>query len=268
MEDTGALDSSMPGVQDSSVQDSTVQDGSPLDATRPDASAPDTSLPDFDAGSCPPLGSPGVFQPYDTPADGVINGPDVTAHICNLAADVLVNNNGTFFEIGSYMGASTAVFVHPAAGNGMLVEGLLPAGVSPGVYTSADPVNCGSVQFDYGLPVPAGLDCDGGAPPQCPPGCISACSGQGCLPCAPNPPFFGYLASGQTGGICTEVDPQPGTLSGSWAITLTSVVPYAGDAGAQQGTTYYVVHGRFQAQLSGDDGPDGGSAPATLDLVF
>jgi len=232
----------------------------------PDAAAPDTSQPTPVDPACgaPPAGG---FHPYETAANGSVAGPDVTATVCNAAASVLTNRNGTFLEIASYSNVTAVTFQNPTDANTPLIDILVPAGATPGRYSSSDAVNCGNVQFSYGLPVPPGTDCDGGAPPQCPPGCISACSGFGCEPCAPNPPFYGYGASGQTGGICAEVYTQPGTLMGSWTIELTSVVAFQGDAGGLQGSSYATVHGTLEAQMLGGGG-DAGSEPATLSLTF
>lgn len=138
------------------------------------------------------------------------------------------------------------------------------ASAAPGTYTSSDATNCGSLSVSYVLPVPPGVDCGDGSVtgPNCPPGCSSACSGFGCTPCTPDPPEGFYEAQG--GATCFEVA-EPAI--GSWSITLTSVEPYTGDAGASQGRVLYVAHGSVTAQMIGGDG-DAGSEPATVTLAF
>jgi hypothetical protein len=66
-------------------------------------------------------------------------------------------------------------------------------------------------------------------------------------------------------GVCFETAV---TAAGSWTVTLTSVEPYTGDAGASQGRKNYVAHGSLTAQLVGSSSGDGGSDPATLTIVF
>jgi hypothetical protein len=278
----GTVDAS----RDAAAPDSTSSDTGPSDSTLPDTTRPmetgtggdagvDASPISIDAGGCTPT-TTGLW-PFEVPASGVVMGPEIAAEICNAGAYVFTNNNGTFLEIDEYdpnlgdpTGPTTVRFTNPTPAEGPqdpLLDVLIPVEASPGTYTSSDAVNCGGADFSYSLPPPAGLDCDGGAPPQCPPGCVSACSGQGCLPCTPNPPFFDYAASGQTGGICAEADPQPGTLTGSWKIVLTSVDPFVGDAGGGSPGIPYVVHGTFVASLLGGGG-DAGNVPATLEFRF
>ena len=94
--------------------------------------------------------------------------------------------------------------------------------------------------------MPPGVDCDGGVPPTCPPGCATACSSAGCLPCTPSAPSVSYNA--QASSDCLG-DPQ--TVMGSWTVNLTSVVP-SGDAGIFP--MYYIPHGTLTATMVTDDG--------------
>ncbi len=267
MPDAVAVDSHVVGDTSRPTPDAGRRDaGSDARSPKPDSSSPPDAR--ADAGTCAPPATDGGFWPYDSPANGSLVGPDVSGQICNLAASVETNSNGAFFELGSYQGTSTIQFSNPSDANYPIVDALLPiSAVSPGVYTSSDAVNCGNIEVDYGLPSPPGLVCTGTTPPMCPSGCNSACSGLGCEPCTPNPPEVDYSASGQTGGICSEVYQQPGTLSGSWTITLTSVAQYTGSQPSQD-ATYYTVHGHFTADVIGGGDGDGGTYPATLSVDF
>ncbi|HEY1695886.1 MAG TPA: hypothetical protein VGG39_27150 [Polyangiaceae bacterium] len=236
-------------------------DGAPPGSDGGGAPAPDSGV------SCPPPDADSGVYGAENPASGTVSGPDVACTFCNAGASVFVESYATFPTM-TYLDLQdgTFVFTSPTTASDARVSGIVQiAAAAPGTYTSSDPTNCGSVSLSYVLPVPPGVDCGDGSilGPTCPPGCGSACSGFGCSPCAPNPPEGFYLAQG--GATCFE-ETEPAV--GSWSITLTSVEPYAGDAGLAQGRVNYVAHGSLTAQLVGGDAPDGGDSPATLTLAF
>jgi hypothetical protein len=117
--------------------------------------------------------------------------------------------------------------------------------------------------FSYYLPSPAGLDCEAGAPPDCPPGCSTVCDnvspGGGCEPCTPAAPGVGYSAVG-TGDCIGDTS----TALGSWTLTLTSVTE--ADAGTSGSPTYYTPHGTFTATMV--DASDAGTETVTLSASF
>jgi hypothetical protein len=133
---------------------------------------------------------------------------------------------------------------------------------APGEYASAGPAACGDIAFDYYLPVPPGIDCSMGVPPDCSAGCTSACSASGeCTPCAPAQPSAQYGATADED--CIDAMAQP--VSGHWSVTLTSVEPYP-KSSATEYETYYVVHGSISGSLIG--GADAGTESAGFSLVF
>ncbi len=117
---------------------------------------------------------------------------------------------------------------------------------SPGEYDGPASGECGSMDVTYFLPSPASLDCDAGAPPNCPAGCATACSGFGCAPCTPQPPSVTFSAHGSADCVGNTETP-----SGSWKLSLTSVTPT--DASTEPSVPYYEPRGTFTANLEGGD---------------
>jgi hypothetical protein len=156
-------------------------------------------------------------------------------------------------------GAADFQFSAPAgASTGDLNVGLGIGSVSPGSYSGPVGGECGWLFFSYNLPVPPGLDCEAGAPPDCPPGCGTSCTDDipgFCFPCKPEAPGVGYSAAGTTDCIG-----DTSTAVGSWTLSLTSVTE-ADDAGSE-----YTPHGTLTATMvnDGDAGPD----TATMSVTF
>jgi hypothetical protein len=139
--------------------------------------------------------------------------------------------------------------------------------IQPGTYSSSQATSnsCTSLGLEYNTSTTP--DCHGAVGPNCPVGCevfgcIETDSGTGAYcPCVAVTYGVGYSAS----GLCGTPSPF-----GSWQVVLTSVVPYAGDAGQTAGTVLYTVHGSVTADLiaeSNDGGPPAGDH-ATLSLTF
>jgi hypothetical protein len=250
---------------DSSVDASTITD-SGADASVGSDSSVDTGT-GLDAScsiSCPAPGDAGL-RPYEHPASGSIIGSSLSSQICNAGAWVEVEIYSSFPTM-TYLAVEngTLTFDTPNdAQDGMFTALVQIPSPAPGTYTSPGSPNCGLAWLTYFLPVPQGVDCDGGAPPNCPPGCSTVCSGFGCDPCEPDQASVTYTAQGA--GTCFDAVQA---AIGSWSVTLTSVDLYPVDAGTTlQDPVLYVAHGTLSAQLV-DEEPDGGSAPATLCLSF
>jgi mucin-2 len=205
----------------------------------------------------------GSVQPYDSEASGTVVGSAVHADICNALAHLYVSPYTTppdrvLLFLNSTMSSSITLDNPPGATTPILQGMISVSSASPGVYRSSDGTACGDLGFSFYLPVPPGVDCDGGAPPSCPPGCSTVCSGFGCDPCTPAAPevFYGARASSDCLGNTTAVQ-------GSWTLTLTSTEKIVGDAASWQ--TYYLPHGSLTATLVG---VDGGADMPTLSVGF
>ena len=239
--------------------------GAPSDAgTGSDGTTGPTVDAAFDAGSCPSLPPDGGIPIGETPADGTLDGAAVGATLCNASAQIYVSPyttppNRILLMLNSSSPATTAQFTSPTGASDPLLTGFVAiSAAAPGVYSSSDAQSCGGLVVSYSLPLPPGVDCDGGNPPQCPQYCASACSGFGCTPCAPSPPEDGYEAH-----VASDCLGSTQTVTGSWSVTLTSVTPSSGVAGRPG--TYYTPHGTFVAQVSDENG---GTDTATLTLSF
>ncbi len=210
---------------------------------------------------CPPR--PSDAEPWESEAEGTVTSSVPSAALCNVAAYLFVSRYTTppdqlLLSLDSTT-ASAITFKSPAGASDGLLTGMISvSSPEPGVYKSSDGAACGFLGFSYGLPIPASVDCDGGTPPSCSPGCSSVCSGQGCEPCAPTQPQAFYGANAPTDCLG---DSQ--VITGSWTLTLTSVSRFTGDAGELD--TDYTPHGTLQATLTD---VDGGTDPATLSMAF
>jgi hypothetical protein len=202
-------------------------------------------------------------QPYDSEASGTVAGSAVHADICNALAHLYLSPytmpaNQVLLFLNSTTSSSITLESPAGATDPILVGTISVSSPSPGVYRSSDGTACGDLGFSFYLPVPAGVDCDGGVPPSCPPGCGSLCSGFGCEPCTPSPPEVDYEAQAASDclGSTTAVE-------GSWTLTLTSAEKITGDAASWQ--TYYLPHGSLTATLVN---ADGGTDTTTLSIDF
>ncbi|HEY3815845.1 MAG TPA: hypothetical protein VGL81_01680 [Polyangiaceae bacterium] len=190
--------------------------------------SPADSAPPGDGAALPPAcaeydaGAPA----YASPAGGTVVGTGVSATVCAATAvDVsayLSPANRLLLRID---GAVFTTFEAPAnATQGTLALMISVGTDTPAVYTSAEPQSCGFAAFTYELPVA--------------PGEVT------------------YLASATSDCV------DPTVVSGSWAVTLTSVTPYEGTAGPGK---YYVAHGMLAATLPQSNG---GPGTVTVALAF
>ncbi|MGD0523800.1 MAG: hypothetical protein ABSE49_01580 [Polyangiaceae bacterium] len=169
----------------------------------------------------------GGVPAYASPAGGTVDGPGVSATLCT-AVDI---------DVSAYLSPSNRLLLRVAAPVSTVFES--PAGATlgtlammvsvgtdtPALYTSAESQSCGFVAFTYDLPEA--------------PGEVT------------------YLASATSDCVDATM------VSGAWAVTLTSVARYAGDAGSPG--TYYVAHGTFTATLPQSNG---GPGMVTVSLAF
>jgi hypothetical protein len=200
-----------------------------------------------------------------------MTGSNLSAVLCPGGASARVESAGArydtapfFFSLSYTVGTTSVVepfaFQSPTgASHGELDIFVGLAAAAPGDYTSPAGQDCGSGAFTYYLPVPPSVSCDGGAPPNCPPGCGTICSGFGCAPCTPQAPSVSYTANGTMDCLGNSK-----SALGSWHLSLTSVTP-AG-SGTGQGLMYFTPHGTLTATMMIDG--DGGSGTATLTASF
>jgi hypothetical protein len=215
-------------------------------------------------GTCPPP-LDGGLGPSQSAASGTVTGSNLDVAICNAGAYIYLASATTppddrLFMLDSHEGYTLTTFQAPAGANApVLNASILVSTPSPGVYRSSDSASCGFVDFEYDLPIPPGVDCSDGAPPTCSPGCAAVCSGLGCGSCMPSPPIVGYQAQAPSDCLGSSQ-----TVLGSWTLTVTSVTPYATDAGSSLDS--YIAHGTLAATLVGTT--DGGADTATLMMSF
>jgi hypothetical protein len=236
-------------------------------STTGDGGEPTDGTVPGDAGTPAPVGDCGPpasgLNAYASAASGTIAASGVSVSICNAEAYVFLSRYTTppgdyLFNLASIDNATSFEFAGDAgAANGLLSGMVLVSAPGPGTYTSTGTSSCGFLGFSYSLPLPPGIDCEGGVAPDCPPGCGSACSGQGCLPCSPMQPEVFYQANAPSDCLGDSQN-----VTGSWSLTLTSVAP----AGTQQNGTYYVPHGTITATLTG--GNDAGTDTVTMSMAF
>lgn len=233
------------------------------------------------SGVCPSppdggFGASGI-GPAESAASGTLEGAVVDCSLCNFSAVEVVQALSGYYTLylSSTAGgegtctlpkdSSTATFSTFSAGIPL-------SGMQPGTFSSSQSIAssiCPNIQLDYNLPgPPPSTDCQGAVGPDCPAGCaefecaeIDSGSGEYC-PCqVAGAPLVSYGASGACGAMAAV---------GSWQVVLTSVVPYAGDAGLLPGSAAYTVHGSITADLvgaTGDGGPPAGDH-AGLSLTF
>jgi hypothetical protein len=240
------------------------------DGTVPSPDGPgaviDTSTPD--AAGCLPILSSDLHVSA-SPGSGTITGGNLTAVLCPGGASVYVESAGARYDTMPYFlmieytldstpAADFDFQSPPGATNGELSVMVGLNSASSGDYNSPAGQDCGALVFTYYLPVPAGVSCEGGTGPDCPPGCGAVCSGFGCSPCTPQPPSVSYMAQSSTDCMGNSQTPI-----GSWQLSLASVT--AGDAGTGSGLTYFTPHGSFTATLVATDGS---AASVTLSVTF
>jgi hypothetical protein len=229
--------------------------------TAKDAASPDAS-------GCMPIPISDLLVSASA-ASGTIVGGDLNAVLCPGGASAYIESAGARYDTVPYfllinwtLGSSTSAdfdFLSPAgASNGELSLMVGLSSASPGDYSSPTGQDCGSMAFTYYLPVPPGVNCDGGSGMSCPAGCSTVCAGSYCMPCTPQQPSVSYTAQGTTDCMGNSQAPI-----GSWQFSLTSVTP--GDAGTGSGLTYFTPHGSFTAAMMADDGSSG---TATLSVTF
>jgi hypothetical protein len=155
--------------------------------------------------------------------------------------------NDAGFSIGG--GCSTPG--NTVAGSLLVFGEIFLRGTSPGTYTMEAPSDWNpSLMVSYWTPNPSAVDCGNAVAPNCINGCGSSCgisdAGEFCSRCEPGP--------GGSTTIDTQFIAQPAQegipQAGSWTVTLTSVTPYSGDAGVEDGEANYVVHGSISANLT------------------
>jgi hypothetical protein len=224
-----------------------------------------------DASGCAPV--PASTLPSGaSPATGTIDGPNLHAVVCPGGVWARVESAGALYDTAPYflilgyaIGENMAApvdfdFSSPVGANSGeldLMTGL--SAPSPGVYTSPSGQDCGGSAFTYYLPLPPGIDCDGGTDVSCPNGCGRACPVSGCqgIPCEPQPPSLSFVGAGSTDCIGDMQAPQ-----GTWTLNLTSVTPASGSGSSLE---YYTPHGTLQASLPADDA---GTGAADLAISF
>jgi hypothetical protein len=233
------------------------------------SSGVEASTLDASFEGCAPIPSP---TQASSPAEGTIAGSGLSGVLCPGGATARIESAGArsdtepyiFFldytvETGTAGPVTDFVFASPTgAMDGEIGVLLGIPSAAPGEYDSPAGQQCGTMAFTYYLPVSPTLNCEGGVPPSCSPGCGAVCSGQGCSPCTPQAPSFGYTAQGSADCIGSAL-----TASGSWHLSLTSVTP-GGDAGAGSTLEFFVPHGTLTATMVGD----GDAGTATLTSAF
>jgi len=243
----------------------TAGGGSSADAGATDA------LPAFDGGGC--TDDAGGAQ-HATAASGTFSGGSVAGSVCTGGAFAYVESmpaadGGTpsvalFIDSTDFGSAGLRVrFSNPtdALAGDIHVDIGLPAAAA-GTYAQA--ATCGSAVLNATLPAPDASICASDAAADdssdCPPGCelIGPFSAQAC---APIPPQLTYAALASTDCVGDSTTP-----AGAWTVNITSIAPFAADAGVFD-PIYYEAHGTLSAALA-DQNPDGGAASVTLDLSF
>ena len=199
-------------------------------------------------GTHQPVCSPAstTLPGYESDGSGSLDGDHVNATLCHVWAHAMISPYTTppgqallMLDSSSHDTPQSP----PGTSGGLLIGQLAIDSPNPGVYHSADSGACGSVTFDFQLPLPAGTDCSVGTPPACPANCASICSSQGCEPCAPNPPSVDYQAAASSDCLGSTQ-----SALGGWQIQLTSATPVEGpDSGGD-----YLVHGSLTADLIAD----------------
>jgi hypothetical protein len=233
-----------------------------------DAASPDVVQPfEFDAGTCvPAVVTDGIFHPYELPAHGTLVGPDISAWFCNVDAWVTSGlYDGVYINL-STNGDTQIAIENPAGGFFGVIDGVLQVGATPGVYQGSLDGGCGQLTMIYDEPLPPGLDCDAGTPPQCPAGCASGEIGPG-MPGMP--PMWGPCEAVPVTAQYQVASPgkcESAPIAGSWTVDIQSIVPFSGDGGIFTADSY-TAHGTVTVQMV-RTGFDGGTEAATLSLTF
>jgi hypothetical protein len=204
---------------------------------------------------CSPVPSADL-EPFATPASGTVNGENVNAVACPDGVSAWIEPAAStdltpflFTLIGTAGPGSASrrdfVFQKPQGAWGTALATLgLPTAVSG--ESSSRGGACGSVSFTYETPLSLDVDCDAGTDQgsTCPSGCARACPTSGCgdIPCEPDGTSATYQATDST--ECGSTSRPP---SGSWTLSLTSVMP--DDAGADASASHFLVHGTLSATL-------------------
>jgi hypothetical protein len=177
-------------------------------------------------------------EPYVSGATGTVTGSSAEASVCDASTYLFPTSSGQYALFLDSSTVGTITFQSPAGAHEGLLTGTLWVGSpSPGAHASSDSASCGSLSFSYLLTVPPGFACEGGSGAEC------AVEGD----------YGASAPSDCTGGTQT--------VAGSWTVTLTSVVPLAGDGGS----SYFVTHGTVTATLADEQG---GTDTETLTLQF
>ena len=211
---------------------------------------------------------------YQSAASGTFTGADLDGAICTGGVVAYMERTQASSYVGSQLlviitsalsgnSATDLQFTTPSDATGGMFTIMAGVGsATPGTYSSSNGTSCGSLAFCIYLPLPAGIQCpdDAGAcnPPYC--------NMQG--------PIMGPSCGPVTPEVCYETRaansclPDTQTALGSWTMNLTSVTPYASDAGSG-GMSYYVVHGTFVATMVEDQSAaDAGVVNANLTMSF
>lgn len=270
-----------PGANDATVDalSEASDGGATMDAA--DGSSTTTAV------VCPPLPDGGFgangIGPAESAASGTLVGSAVNCSLCSLGAVVIVQTRqygdppivDYTLSLSSQAGGEGTCTIPSDSSNATFSTfnaGIQLNGIQPGTYSSSQSTSstsCTSIELYYTLPSPSITDCQGAVGPNCPFGCeVRSCEDTGAdaselCPCLPaGAPSVGYTVLGPS---CFAA------AVGSWQVVLTSVVPYAGNAGLQTGTVAYTVHGSVIADLIAGS-TDGGGPPegdqATLSLTF
>jgi hypothetical protein len=217
------------------------------------ANSPGAALP-----SCPSPTTP--IPAYESDGNGAIDGAELSATLCHVGVFVYVSPDTNppgqaLLNLDSHSPSELQI---PTGGTPGWPNGSLSIdSPSPGVYLSSGNQACGAMHYYFGAPLPPGTDCDGGAPPACPPNCAAVCTLNGeCGPCTLNPPSVEYQA--QAASSCYGAAQS---VVGSWQISLTSVTPASGPGSGDS----YLVHGSLTANIGGGSS---GTSSATLSLAF
>jgi hypothetical protein len=188
---------------------------------------------------------------------GSIEGPEVSCSLCGVGVvlstrrglnGASLNVSSALTDAGTLFGGGCSVLSNAVPGTLYVSGEIFLKNTSPGTYTMAMeglPDWSTSLMVSYSTG-----DCGDAEAPNCINGCSSSCNDAGescsCQALTPgsainNTQFIAEPAIDGSGG------------AGSWTVSLTSVTPYSGDAGIEDGGTNYVVHGSISANLTMTD---------------
>jgi hypothetical protein len=191
---------------------------------------------------------------------GSAEGPMMSCTLCGVgvvlstlrgSSGASLNVSSAANDAGFSIGGGCSTPGNTVAGSLLVFGEIFLRSASPGTYTMEAPSDWNpSLMVSYWTPNPDAVDCGNAVAPNCINGCGSSCgisdAGEFCSPCEPGP--------GGSTTIDTQFIAQPAQegipQAGSWTVTLTSVTPYSGDAGVEDGEANYVVHGSISANLT------------------